>query len=757
MYAHSLQDAPREAWEPLADHLDAVARRAAEFALPFGWPKAARAAGLLHDVGKASAAFQAYIAAPRTSETAGTKGPDHSTAGAREAMAALPVPLGRIVACAVAGHHGGLPDGAGLDRRLDLDYPIQPYAGWQALTGRLPTNAELAPPASFKRAPHRGFSQAFLTRMLFSCLVDADFLETEAFVERAAGRVPLRGGHVPIAELRDRLRAHMAGLRTKADPSVNALRARVLDHAVAKAALAPGLFTLTVPTGGGKTLASLSFAMEHAAQHGLRRVVYVIPFTSIIEQTASVFREALRSDEDVLEHHASFDWTEDGARGGAGDEEGRDGLAKVRRAAENWDAPVVVTTAVQFFESLFAHRPSRCRKLHNLTCSVVVLDEAQTLPLHVLRPCLAALDELALNYGASVVLCTATQPALRIQDRFRDGLDIPPERELAPDPPALYNALRRVRVQVLPQTVEDAAIASRFEEQGRMLCVVNTRRHARALFESISGMPGAVHLSTLMVPKHRRRVLAEARRRLDADQPVRIVSTSLIEAGVDIDLPEVWRAAAGLDSVAQAAGRCNRNGLLPTLGRVVVFEPADAARPREVEAFWQAARPVLRAAHEDLLGLDAVRAYFAELYWQKGEAALDAIEVVEGWRGVLPALAAHARDLRFPFRSLGEAFRVIQDSMTAVLVPWDDEGADLLRALGATERPPGRFLRRLQQYTVSIPRAARDEWLRRGALRPAHIALGEGLLAFSDLAHYRDDTGLDLEALGLRSAASNVI
>lgn len=596
---------------------------------------------------------------------------------------------------------------------------------------------------------HAGFSQAFLIRMLFSCLVDADFLETEAFYTRTAGERVERGGHASLETLRDRLHAHLESLRPTVPDAVNALRARVLDHAVARAALPPGLFTLTVPTGGGKTLTSLAFALDHALRHGLRRVVYVIPFTAIIEQTADVFRKALATREDVLEHHASFDWE---ARAEA-DDEGPDGVRKLQRAAENWDVPVVVTTTVQFFESLFANRTSRCRKLHNLAGAVIVLDEAQTLPLHVLRPCMAALDELARNYGASVVLCTATQPALRTQQGFRYGLDIPDDRELAPDPRNLYSALKRVRVEVLPDKVADAIITARFGEAERMLCIVNARAHARALYESIRDLPGALHLTTLMCPKHRRAVLATVRERLAECAPVRLVATSLIEAGVDVDFPEVWRAAAGLDSIAQAAGRCNRNGHLAE-GRVVVFEPEDVKPPQAIKAFWQAACPVLRR-HDDVLGLDAIEAYFHEVYWIEGDERLDGTEV-HGLRGVLPALRERATDLRFPFRGIGQAFRLIDDTMDPVIVPWDADAHHLLRAIAATERLSGSLLRRVQQYVVSIPRRERDAWLSLGALRPVHPALGEAMLAFADDAHYRADTGLDLRDTGRREAARNV-
>lgn len=765
MFAHSLEGLPTREWEPLAHHLAAVGARAAGFAAAFGLAEPARVAGLLHDIGKCSPAFQAYIARPQDEGAGKSRGPDHSTAGARVVLESYGEGIGRLLAFAIAGHHASLADAADLRRRLDKgNYTIEPYDGWQAHSGALPVAALVKPTRKLVDSKHPGFIWAFLTRMLFSCLVDADFLETEAFYARAKGETVERGGHASLTDLRERLQRAMIVKRAEAPASpVNDLRARVLDHAVAKAVLPPGLFTLTVPTGGGKTLASLSFALEHAVRHGMDRVIYVIPYTSIIEQTAEVFREALKSRDDVLEHHASFDWERaaDATRGAAGgDDEGASGIEKLRRAAENWDVPIVVTTAVQFFESLFANRPSRCRKLHNLARAVIVLDEAQTLPLELLRPCMAALDELCANYGASVVLCTATQPALREKDGFKRGFRIGDDRELAPDPRALYAALRRVTVEVRAEPVTDAAIAARFAEQPQMLCIVNSRAHARELFEAIRDLPGATHLTTLMCQRHRQAVLQDVRGRLKKGEPVRLVATSLIEAGVDVDFPEVWRAVAGLDAIAQAAGRCNREGRLQA-GRVVVFRPAEARSPRALEAFWQATRMIVPKHGDDLLGLDAIEAYFGELYWQKGDDALDAVEV-DGVRGVLAAIGPRARTLDFPFRSIAEAFRLIDDVMEPVIVPWradrsDDDAEHLMRRIRAMDRPCTADLRQLQKYTVSIPRKAREAWLAMGALRSIHPALGDSLLAFEDLAHYRAGTGLDLGDIGMRSVESNII
>ena len=751
-YAHSVPGLPEAEWEPLPDHLAAVAATAAAFAEPFGWAEAARVAGLLHDIGKVSPEVQAYLHG---------KGPsrDHSTAGARVAMAAYPNILGRMIAGLVAGHHAGLADGPDLDRRLDPAHPLPDYTGWQAQAGPVPPLASLRPSRQPVRSAVPGFDGAFLTRMLFSCLVDADFLKTEEYY---AGGPTGRGGYPDLATLRGRLRAHLDAVRAGARPSpVNAIRAEVLDHALARAALPPGLFTLTVPTGGGKTLTSLAFALEHAAAHGLHRVLHVAPFTAIIEQTAAVFRRALGDDAGVLEHHASFDWDAAARRAEDGGF-GADPASRLRRAAENWDAPVVVTTAVQFFESLFADRTSRCRKLHNIAGSVVVLDEAQAMPLRLLRPCLAAIEELAANYGTTVVLCTATQPALRRVDGFESGLPIDNARELAPDPPRLYATLRRVAVEASAEPVADGAIADRFGQAERMLCIVNSRAHAADMFGLIRDRPGAVHLSTLMVPRHRRAVLDAARARLATPgAPVRIVSTSLIEEGVDIDLPEVWRACAGLDAVAQAAERCNREGRAEH-GRVVVFEPAEHRMPRDLDAFWRAAAPILRNPG-DPLAAGAVRAYFRELYFRKGPEAFDAATLDGQVWPILPRIAERAGTGAFPFASIARAFRLIDATLEPVIVPWragpeDDEAERLLTRIAAMDRPLGADLRRLQAYTVPIPPKTRATWLARGTLVPVHPHLGDALLRLTeaDLHLYDPHTGLRLDDQD-RAAEENII
>ncbi len=400
--------------------------------------------------------------------------------------------------------------------------------------------------------------------MIFSCLVDADFRDTETFYARAEGRrVDRSWPHLPaiIEALIAAFDRHMAEKRKRAEATpVNTLRGEILAHVRARAVAERGLFTLTVPTGGGKTLASLAFALDHAKRHGLQRIVYAIPFTSIIDQTARIFREVLSEapgEEIILEHHSSIEEKDiaDEDR-----EHRREAEKKLKLAMEDWAAPIVVTTNVQLFESLHASRPSRCRKLHNLANSVIILDEAQTIPLDVLRPCLAALDELARNYGASIVLCTATQPAVAARD-FPGGLDLGPDRELAPSPPKLHEKLKRVTLRDFGEMNDDDLIAALSEwEQG--LVIVNSRAHALALYRKArdAELDGAVHLTTRQYAAHRRRILANVRERLEKGAPCRLIATSLVEAGVDLDFPRVWRAEAGLDQIAQAAGRCNREG-----------------------------------------------------------------------------------------------------------------------------------------------------------------------------------------------------
>ena len=662
-------------------------------------------------------------------------------------MARYPSAVGRMLAFCIAGHHAGLANGTNGERSLSLaDRLVEEVPELDPCWKDEIALAAIDPPAIRPRsADHIGFCASMFVRMVFSALVDADYLDTEAYYADSRDMPVRRGGHPALTELAGRLENHLRALTGGASAGpVNDLRARVLQHVRAHAGARPGMFSLTVPTGGGKTLSSLAFALDHALQHGLSRVIYVIPYMSIVEQTAAVFREALESgptgeDDFVLEHHSAFDEERLG---------GRSGRDKLRLAMENWDAPIVVTTAVQFFDSLFARRPSRCRKLHNIANSVVILDEAQTLPLRHLRPCVAALDELARNWGTSVVLCTATQPALGEGD-FRDGFRA--VRELAPDPSGLAAELRRARIRSAG-TLDDKALAERLRDARQVLCIVNTRRHARDLHAALADAEGACHLTTLMCAAHRRARLQTVREALAQGEPVRLVATSLVEAGVDVDFPQVWRAQAGLESIIQAAGRCNREGRARSAD-VFVFEPEDAEghrAPPEVGQFADAARTVMRA-YEDPLDPAAIRSYFRELYWTRGDDGLDA-------NGIMRLLNDGGARLDIPFETVARHFRLIETAMVPIIVPNPFGGAEapdvsgLVGELEWLERP-GRIARKLQPYTVQIPPFVRDRLLAAGAARiVAEERFEEQFVVLTNTDLYAPDVGLSWDDPTFRRA-----
>ncbi len=734
-YAHSVQGQPESRWQTLPDHLHAVGRMAGESAAVFNARELAQVIGWLHDLGKYTEAFQARLRGSPLRV-------DHSTWGARIVQERLGT-MGRVLAYGIAGHHAGLANGEGEGERTALadrlggaDLPPLDAAWEKDIT--LPV--KLGAPTGFQvysqnrqeAKDRQPFQLAFLSRMLFSCLVDADFIDTERFYLQAQGGPDHRSAgpaHPPLTALREQL-DHYLG-QFKADSDVNRLRADILRQVRQGAEHEPGLFSLTVPTGGGKTLASLAFALDHAIRHGLRRVIFVIPFTSIVEQNAAVFRKALGplGDAAVLEHHSAF--TE--RQPPRDDPEKYQAAQKLHLAMENWDAPIIVTTAVQFFESLFAARPSQCRKLHRIAGSVVVLDEAQTMPLKLLKPCVATIDELARNYRASVVLCTATQPALEAP-AFDGGLS--GVHELAPEPTRLFRQLERVRVRHIG-TLDDAALAGHMRERDQVLCIVNNRRHARAVYEAMADLPGARHLTTLMCARHRSEVLDEVRRMLKATQPCRVVSTSLIEAGVDVDFPAVLRAEAGLDSIAQAAGRCNREGRRnPDASEVLVFANAneDWAPPPELKQYAQTAREVLRQCAHDPLSPDAIARYFAQLYWQKGSKELDAPDLM----GLLKA----SRPESLPMETLATKFRMIDSVQMPVIVPYDDEARDALEQLRFAEGSVG-LARKLQPYLVQLPRQGFDALYQARAIAPvAPEKWGDQFMVLTHMDLYHPRFGL---------------
>lgn len=626
--------------------------------------------------------------------------------------------MAQLMAFIVAGHHAGLPDRQGSSGSLDqrLQKAIETLdPTWHA---EIVANRRGLFPDPFHWHPEKSrhaFQLSMLGRMMFSCLIDADRIDTERFYAAVEGRQVDRSWEtLPdiIGRLITALDSHMAGMSVR-DTPVNRLRAEILTHVRAKAGAPRGLFTLNVPTGGGKTLASLAFALDHARHHGMERIISAIPFTSVIDQTASIVRGIFGEDV-VLEHHSAIDEESLGGR------EARD---KLRLAMEDWNAPIVVTTNVQLFESLFSDRPSRCRKLHNLANAVIILDEAQTIPLHVLHPSVAALDELARNYGCSIVLCTATQPALACPD-FAGGFELAPDRELAPDPTALHGALRRFRLELAGDMSDDDIVAALTGHE-QALVIVNSRAHALGLYQAAktAGLAGLVHLTTRQVAADRRAILAEIRQELHQGRACRVIATSLVEAGVDLDFPRVFRTEAGLDQIAQAGGRCNREGRRALEQSIVtVFRPTEAKPPREIKGFIGDMGRMQTAHGNDLLSPAAMRDYFGEVYWRKGPDGLDripakdddgratTIKTMDAFR-IGSGLAA------FAYRTVGEGFRLIASGLLPVVVASDDESRQTLAGLRGGWLTAGAAARRLQQHIVQVPPKARQVLIDNGHVR----------------------------------------
>lgn len=705
-YARTIEGRPSEDWQLLRRHLDSVAEMACEFARAFDSHEWGWCAGMWHDLGKYREEFQRKLRGESISA-------EHSGAGAAFVFGRDNDrnKLGLPLAFVIAAHHAGLANlgtndvglPKSLKERLKENRPIL-----ESILPIVPSNITDHPlpkqlPAFLNPATpdaDQARRAELWTRFLFSALVDADRLDSERFCDpqKAAHRTQ----YTSLTILSERLDTFIAGIRFRrqesSDLAVNRVREHVLDASRNAAAQPPGIFTLTVPTGGGKTLSAMSFALRHANQHGLRRVIVVIPYTSIIEQNAAVYRDALGADA-VIEHHSNLDPVFRRTNLG-------EGIAnREELATENWDAPVIVTTTVQFFESLFSNRPSRCRKLHNIARSVIILDEVQTLPPEFLDSILDALNELARAYHCSVVLATATPPALKWRDSLPQGLRSC--REVIPNPAALSRELRRVTYCWPESSAQWGTdeLAARLAAHRQVLAIVHRRQDARETAQCLSTLVGnksVFHLSALMCPAHRSRVLREIRHLLREGAACHVVSTQLVEAGVDLDFPIVYRALGGLDSIVQAAGRCNREGRLDSNeARVIVFR-AESSPPRGTPRKALETTEQILNEHSEAIDLDDPRIfedYFRTLYF------------------------AHDTDMRniqamreqFEFASVGRDFRLIEDAFTeTVVVPFGDAPTRLddFRRLG----PSKVRYRSLQPFTINIYPTAFQKLLAVGAL-----------------------------------------
>lgn len=681
-FAHTLGTDVSQ-WQTLEAHSEQVARLCRDFASAFGSAEAGALIGRVHDLGKRDPRFQAYLRGEGS-------GCPHAYAGAKWLDKSIPGGVGRLLAYTVAGHHTGLPNGmddspSSLSAHLAQEpLPTGVNPDW------LPKHLQSLIPqwwATLSAEEQKAGLHLWL-RMLFSSLVDADWLDTEAFMDPQ--RAVARPQHFDSMEaLLERYEAHMHAFGSPTTP-VNLLRAEILDAVLAKASSPKGLFSLTVPTGGGKTLASLGFALRHAVRHGLKKILYVIPYTTIIEQTADVF-ESVLGENNILEHHSAAEWR-DQPRSGGREDYGYSPLAK-QLATENWaDVPVVLCTNVQFFESFYAANTSACRKLHNVANSVIIFDEAQQLPSEYLAPCTELIQSLVRTCGCSAVLCTATQPNLA-------EVGIPRERllELAPHPEQLYQQLKRVELtHCKTKKASWEELAQELSREPSVLCVVNTRAGAQALFGALRGLlpeEACFHLSTWMCAQHRRDTLRVIRERLAHHLPTFVVSTSLVEAGVDLDFPVVYREFTRLDSIAQAAGRCNREGRRE-MGRVVVFEGPDEP-PTMLTKDLQATRII-----EDLPSAihtpEAYQTFFAYLYHQRNSLGKEAL-----------AKMLHT-PVNLRFREFAESFEIIKDKGdTLIFVPYGEGSARIREAIaGGLD---WRSLRALRRYSVQLSKQLAED------------------------------------------------
>ena len=721
-FAHKTEDGRKQT---LLDHSEGTAERAAKFAESFGFAEEARSGGKFHDAGKYSPIFQRRL-------DGGKESYEHSSAGmylfAKRAFSedSTSTSVDLLEAHIIAGHHSGLPDtGSRADTEDDATffgkYKRREKSGidfdaYKDELGELPVLNEL--PAAFlpnRKNPDSCFAYQFLGRMLFSSLVDADFLDTEEFM--SDGKV-VRDGGESFDVLSEKFERHMEKFSGKTGKLCEN-RGRILEDCKRAANLEKGVWRLTVPTGGGKTLSSMAFALGHLKKHGMKRIIYVIPYISIIKQTVAIFEDIFGA-ENVLGHYSTADFRPD--------ENGERSAAEL--ASENWDKPIIVTTNVQFFESLFANRTSSCRKLHNIADSIIIFDEAQMLPVGLLRPCLRAISELVKNYRCTALLCTATQPALEklLADNSITA------REICPEVGEMYSDFARVRYERIGK-ISDDELCGRLLENDSALCVLNTKKGVRAIYDRIRG-EGVFHLSTNMTPEHLGRCIEKIRERLNEHKRCIVISTSLIEAGVDVDFPVVFRENAGLDSIIQAGGRCNREGKNPADESVVYIFSRDEDQPR-FEAVKSITNRVCEL-FEDISSPEAIHDYFERLYKTSPYEKKDKLDE----KNILGLIGQKDVKKMLPYREIADRFRYIDKEQKLVLIP-DDKNREPCGAVrsGKLSR---EILREITKCSVAVYPYQFDELRKCGVLS----AECGGIAVLEDKSWYDKDCGLVIKETG---------
>lgn len=684
-------------------HQQGVARLAAQFAAEFGMEEWGRILGLLHDKGKEKRAFQQHIIKESGLDPNVRVEGDyrHAYVGALIAKR-LFSHQHLLMDNPLMGHHRGLYDDGEMKEVMKSEMPSD-------------VNVEIID--AQLDIPRLGKLQDIhhLQRMLYSCLVDADYLDTEAFMQ--PGQSKLRGKYDTLDSLKEKLEAYLSGLKKNAlDTEVNRIRNEVQEFCIGESDNKPGFFSLTVPTGGGKTLASLLWAIRHAVKNNLNRIIIAIPYTSIITQTASVLRNIF-GEENVLEHHSNVNLLDD---------ENSETRKRLKLATENWDYPIVMTTNVQFFESLFSNKPSDCRKLHNIVKSVIIFDEVQTLPVNFLQPIVDTFDTLKRVFGTSILFTTASQPVLsgRIMGANPfvsfDGLS--EIREIIPQEANLYNRLRRVELVFDEERENHDTITGQILKYQRVLCIVNTRNDAKEIFTRLPKEGICLHLSRMMCPDHVRETIAKVKTALNKpdNSIIRVVATQLIEAGVDIDFPVVFRQEAGLDSVLQAAGRCNREGTMEK-GTTYVFGLQKPLPPGFITQANNARIGI--GKNHDWFSPEAMEAYFRQLHSRVDN--FDKVKIKD---------LLYKPEIQFETAAL--EFQLIDDNTTSVIVNWRNS-MDLVEHLkrdGVTYT----LMKALSQYSVNV----RNNDLKKLNDAGAVEEVLEGIYVVSDPKFYDKEIGL---------------
>lgn len=692
--------------QSVKEHLEGTAERAGDFAEKFGKREWGYCCGMLHDIGKYSKEFQRKIQ-ENTNERV-----DHATAGAQVCNARGN--YYQILSYCIAGHHAGLPDYGNTAISSSLCGRLKKkICDYQAYKDEIRIPELDTEPIAFDKDRNMDFALGTFIRMLYSCLVDADFLDTELFMKN--GDTGRNSGE-SMEILQNRLKNHISEwLKNTDEDTINGRRTEILNNCIREGKQKEGIFRLTVPTGGGKTVASLAFALEHAVKNHKDRIIYVIPYTSIIEQNAQVFREIL-GEENVLENHCNVDY------------ESSEEFKPMQLASENWDKPVVVTTNVQFFESLFANKSSKCRKIHNIANSVIILDEAQMLPMDYLKPCIAMLQELVDSYSASIVLCTATQPAL---DSFFSKNEL--IKELCPRMEEQFSFFKRVNYQNLGKIRQDHLI-EKLKKENNALCIVNTKKAAQVIYKELHG-EGIYHLSTSMYPKHRKRVLKTIRERLKNSEKCIVISTSLVEAGVDLDFATVYRQIAGLDSMIQAAGRCNREGKRELSNSIVcIFDLEEFQIAQRQRQQIDVSKGILQD-YTDIADLKAITDYFTRLYHSRG-TSLDKKKIMDEFQ-----------KMECNFAKVAKEFKLIEENTKTIFINRELDAEELLQELrikGVTKEK----MRKAGQYCIQVYDNTQsentffDKLNGAGMLRP----IAEEMQDFYELVdgeQYSEEYGLD--------------